>query len=315
MATQRGWPDWIKGIALYGVTEEGDLVLLKADKEGNLSVQILPHATTHQAGGSDEINVEGLKGVLADLQKAKWSIYDTRANFPSGSEPGELAYATDEKALYRWDGSSWIKVLSLNFTDLINRAHAADHQAGGSDEINVGGLHGELADPQPPKAHASSHQAGGSDEINVGGLHGELADPQPPKAHASSHQAGGSDAINVGTLPGIGWAGTQVYSGTAPTSWTDLDLSSVVGSRRTLVILNVKNHDYNYDNAFYFRWDGSTVNFSGDPDPYPAANKVKLQPQQYGFVIAITGTNGYVEWKADNAYDARVSVLAYINLD
>jgi len=183
MATQRGWPDWIKGIALYGVTEEGDLVLLKADKEGNLSVQILPHAVTHQAGGSDEINVDGLKGVLADLQKAKWSVYDTRANFPSGSEPGELAYATDEKALYRWDGSSWIKVLSLDFTDLINRAHATDHQAGGSDEINVAGLHGELADPQPPKAHASSHQSGGSDEINVGGLHGELADPQPPKVH------------------------------------------------------------------------------------------------------------------------------------
>lgn len=32
-----------------------------------------------------------------------------------------------------------------------------------------------------PAAHAASHQNGGGDEINVAGLSGELADPQPPK--------------------------------------------------------------------------------------------------------------------------------------
>ena len=203
-----------------------------------MSVKILPHAVTHQAGGSDEINVEGLKGVLADLQKAKWSVYDTRANFPAGEEVGALAYATDEKTLYRWNGASWEKVLSLDLMELVNRLHAATHESGGDDpidflkltnrkhaskhesggddEINVDGLHGELADYQKttwdkvdgkpscftPCSHASSHQAGGSDEINVAGLHGELADPQPPKAHASSHEAGGSDEINVSGLKG-----------------------------------------------------------------------------------------------------------------
>lgn len=33
----------------------------------------------------------------------------------------------------------------------------------------------------PPQSHKISHQDGGSDEINVGGLTGELADPQLPK--------------------------------------------------------------------------------------------------------------------------------------
>lgn len=47
--------------------------------------------------------------------------------------------------------------------------------------------------------HASTHQDGGADEINVGGLSGELADPQPPKAHAASHKHGGSDEVATAT--------------------------------------------------------------------------------------------------------------------
>jgi hypothetical protein len=50
------------------------------------------------------------------------------------------------------------------------------------------------------ESHASSHENGGLDEIDVTGLSGELADPQPPKAHATSHQAGGSDAIKLDDL-------------------------------------------------------------------------------------------------------------------
>jgi len=34
-----------------------------------------------------------------------------------------------------------------------------------------------------PIDHATRHENGGADEIDVGGLSGELADPQPPKAH------------------------------------------------------------------------------------------------------------------------------------
>jgi hypothetical protein len=44
--------------------------------------------------------------------------------------------------------------------------------------------------PQPPAAHKTSHQDGGADEINVGGLNGELADLQKVKDH--THQSAGS---------------------------------------------------------------------------------------------------------------------------
>lgn len=56
--------------------------------------------------------------------------------------------------------------------------HAATHENGGIDELNVGGLSGVLADDQNPVAHASDHENGGGDEISVAGLSGQLADIQ-----------------------------------------------------------------------------------------------------------------------------------------
>lgn len=195
MANKRGWPDWIKGIALYGLRPDGTLGLIMTDEAGNLRVVHMPHAHTHEDGGSDEIDVTGLSGVLRNLQKAKWSIYDTRANFPPGEEVGALAYATDEKTLYRWDGASWVKVLSLDLMQLVNRLHATTHESGGDDPIDFLKL--------TNRKHASKHQSGGDDEIDVTGLHGELADPQTPKAHASTHQPGGSDALPTGAPSAI----------------------------------------------------------------------------------------------------------------
>lgn len=78
-------------------------------------------------------------------------------------------------------GANYIAESSVDALDLA--AHKTRHQNGGSDELSVAGLSGELADDQPPKAHKTSHQNGGSDEISVAGLSGELADDQPPKTH------------------------------------------------------------------------------------------------------------------------------------
>ena len=75
--------------------------------------------------------------------------------------------------------------------------HAANHEDGGSDEIDVAGLSGELADNQPPKVHALNHQDTGGDEINVTGLAGLLADNQNPTAHSGEHTDGTDDIQNA----------------------------------------------------------------------------------------------------------------------
>jgi hypothetical protein len=53
-------------------------------------------------------------------------------------------------------------------------------------EINIHGItldELEAGLGHAPEAHKTSHQDGGSDEISVAGLSGELADNQPPKSH------------------------------------------------------------------------------------------------------------------------------------
>ena len=72
-------------------------------------------------------------------------------------------------------------------------SHAASHQDGGSDEINVGALSGLLADAQTALAHAVSHEFGGGDALDLAGLSGLLATAQDPIAHVVRHIVGGID--------------------------------------------------------------------------------------------------------------------------
>lgn len=117
--------------------------------------------------------------------------------------------------------------------------HVATHQDGGADELNVAGLSGELADPQPPKTHATDHQPGGGDAMAVdqaaatgslrtlgtgaqqacAGNDSRLSDARTPTSHASTHQPGGGDAMAVdaaaatGSLRTIGTGAQQACAG------------------------------------------------------------------------------------------------------
>jgi len=54
--------------------------------------------------------------------------------------------------------------------ELEDTGHGAKHESGGSDELNVTGLSGSLADAQEPTTHQATHQQGGADELQVGSL-------------------------------------------------------------------------------------------------------------------------------------------------
>lgn len=87
-------------------------------------------------------------------------------------------------------------------------AHKTSHQNGGTDEISVVGLSGELADNQPPKAHAlgsASHSAATLAEVNAKVSDATLdknTDTRTPAAHKTSHQNGGTDEISLTGLDG-----------------------------------------------------------------------------------------------------------------
>jgi len=58
------------------------------------------------------------------------------------------------------------------------------------------------------------------------------------------------------------YSGAQVFSGNCPSSWTDLDLSSYVGSRRALVFLKVKANAGTTSKKYKFRPNGDTDEYS-----------------------------------------------------
>jgi hypothetical protein len=103
-------------------------------------------------------------------------------------------------------------------------SHNTSHESGGSDELDVTGLSGDLADPQDPATHAKTHAPGGgdqflhasqhedngADELDVTGLAGDLADPQDPKTHSSTHTDGSADEIQVDDLAGDNGSAGQV---------------------------------------------------------------------------------------------------------
>ena len=169
------------------------------------------HAADHQNGGVDEINVGGLSGQLADNQPAIPAAgIDTTAIHDNVD--GEIVAVTlkavpvvGDLILIENAGAPNAKrrITIGSLPAAAPASHAASHQNGGSDEINVAGLNGLLADDQNPTNHAADHQNGGGDEINVGGLSGQLADDQPPLAHAADHQNGGLDEISVAGLSGV----------------------------------------------------------------------------------------------------------------
>jgi len=174
----RGWKDWVRGLAIWGVGPDEELRLIRTDEKGYLQVIQVPHHHTHEDGGSDEINVQGLSGVLADLQRGKFSFVGNYADFPAPGEPERLAFAVDRLTIYRDTGTEWQKVATAHWdyiegqpSEYFPAPHAATHEEGGADALtpaNIGANWDKLVNKPstfPPSAHASSHRPGGSDAI------------------------------------------------------------------------------------------------------------------------------------------------------
>ena len=107
-------------------------------------------------------------------------------------------------------------------------------------------------------------------------------------------------------------SGAEVFSGTSPTSWTDLDLSGTIGANSALVILAISSGvDMN----------ALAVRKNGDTDEY---YNVAVEANAYGCAIAhhdadavlvlicVTDTAGVIEWITESAQTASIKLLAYI---
>jgi hypothetical protein len=145
---------WQKIDAVESVTSifgrQGDVVAVSGDYDLN------------QIGSG---TIAELNTIISDLTATYGGIRDigvgTIAQRPAFGVANRFFYTIDTTTLYLDTGSAWVATTSAV------GLHAATHEDGGSDEISVAGLSGELADNQPPKTHASSHQNGGADEVGT----------------------------------------------------------------------------------------------------------------------------------------------------
>ena len=111
---------------------------------------------------------------------------------------------------------------------------------------------------------------------------------------------------NVGSSLKV--AETEVFSGTSPATWTDLDLSGTIGAKASLVYLKV------------YMGTGKRCAFrkKGDTDEVYtlAANSgaSQCEPTAHDCVLVPTDDSGVVQWKTETATGSTtVDVIAYIN--
>jgi len=104
----------------------------------------------------------------------------------------------------------------------------------------------------------------------------------------------------------------EVFNGTTPAvpAWTDLDLSSVVGARAAFVILRATPAaGWTAGHYIITRPNGETEFSSTQASPF----KTTFAATQAGILFGLTGSDGIIEWRAeDGSIDCVIDLLAYI---
>jgi len=161
-----------------GVVESADYAATAGDADtldGQHASEFAPatHASNHQVGGSDQLDLRGLSG--------GWLTADIEANRPAAGTKDRYFYATDTGKLYYDDGTTWVEITPTP------ASHASSHQPGGSDSLPT-------AAPSDITEGAMASEGSSTSFARADHVHGTPSE-WTPKAHASSHQPGGSDAL------------------------------------------------------------------------------------------------------------------------
>lgn len=143
--------------------------------------------------------------------------------------------------------------------------------------------------------------------------------PTLPTGTIATTQSPGDNTTKVATTAFViansvsgatGFSTTQVFTGTAPTSYTDLDLSAVVGATQRMVMLRV--FDGGGSGYYSFRPNGTTYTQDDASSTAQGVSRTGVigGTPSGSFVIVKTDTAGVIEWKG-NTGDIKIEVMAY----
>ena len=160
------------------------------------------HKTTHASGGADELSVAGLKGQLADPQPTSPHHLEHQLGGSDKLNVNGLFGTLDGDQKPKAHGSAKHDetVASRDGTGLVPTAELGTGQPG-----QAAFLRGDRTWAAPiatPSAHAETHEADGDDQVSIAGLSGKTADAQTPEHHKGWHEALGADEISIAGLSG-----------------------------------------------------------------------------------------------------------------
>jgi len=120
-----------------------------------------------------------------------------------------------------------------------------------------------------------------------------------------AQKAEASTTVMTGAFPN-----SSAFSGTAPTSFTDLDLSSIVGANEAIVTLRVDNTSGS-NNNFAFRPNGQSYDTTYNNANQGIENKTSTDTLDSSVIIN-TDSAGIIEWKGSSALSTTIYVTYYL---
>jgi len=101
----------------------------------------------------------------------------------------------------------------------------------------------------------------------------------------------------------VNFPNQQVFDGTSPLVWTDLNLSSYVGAKKTLVLLKVWVEN---NLSVAFRENGDTHDYSAG-----TAENLPMLADSGAYVLLLTDGGGVIEWWSDFGVHTVITLKAY----
>jgi hypothetical protein len=161
-------------------------------------------------------------------------------------------------------------------------AHAASHENGGPDEIDLSGLSGLLADDQNPTVHAlggTKHSASTLAALNAlvtGATLDDSGDSRPPLAHASDHIRGGSDEID-GDVLDIDYTPANYTRTVAPAEVTNVEELTAHLAGIDAALAGTGLHAATHLSGAADEVDGDKLDITWNPSNYtPATTPVEV---------------------------------------
>ena len=135
-----------------------------------------------------------------------------------------------------------------------------------------------------------------------------------PSQHAARHVVGGADPLIDPLLLHDGGEVVCRATAAAPNTWTDLDLSAIVGANLSYVDLIVRNNNAGSEIIIGVRPKGSTFEFSIASGKHGThVVHIAAGADKYGRFSCMTDANGVVQIKSTGTLWMEMFVSSYIN--